>query len=47
MRALHIPAAGAQPELGDLPTPTVTDGTVLIRVKAAGLNPFDNGIAAA
>jgi NADPH:quinone reductase-like Zn-dependent oxidoreductase len=46
MRALHVPAAGAQPELGDLPTPTVTDGTVLIRVKAAGLNPFDNGIAA-
>jgi NADPH:quinone reductase-like Zn-dependent oxidoreductase len=46
MRALHVPAAGAQPELGDLPAPTVTDGTVLIRVKAVGLNPFDNGIAA-
>jgi NADPH:quinone reductase-like Zn-dependent oxidoreductase len=46
MRALHVPAAGAQPELGDLPTPTATHGTVLVRVKAAGLNPVDNGIAA-
>jgi NADPH:quinone reductase-like Zn-dependent oxidoreductase len=46
MRALHIPAASAQPEFGEVPTPTVTEGTVLIRVKAAGLNPVDNGIAA-
>ena len=46
MRALHVPAAGAQPQLGDLPTPTAAEGTVLIRVKAAGLNPVDNGIAA-
>jgi NADPH:quinone reductase-like Zn-dependent oxidoreductase len=46
MRALHVPAAGAQPELGDLPTPSAAEGTVLIRVKAAGLNPVDNGIAA-
>ena len=45
MRALHVPAAGAQPEIGDVPTPSVTEGTVLIRVKAAGLNPVDNGIA--
>lgn len=46
MRALHVPAAGEQPQLSDLPTPEVADGTVLIRVKAAGLNPIDNGIAA-
>ena len=46
MRALHVPAAGAQPELGEVPTPTPTEGTVLVRVKAAGLNPIDNGIAA-
>jgi len=45
MRALHIPAAGEKPQLGELPTPTVTDGTVLIRVRAAALNPIDNGIA--
>ena len=46
MRALHVPAAGEQSLVGDLPTPTVTDGTVLVRVKAAGLNAFDNAVAA-
>ncbi|MFC4637682.1 NADP-dependent oxidoreductase [Deinococcus hohokamensis] len=46
MRALHVPAAGEQPQLSDLPTPTPTEGTVLIRVKAAGLNPIDNAVAA-
>ena len=46
MRALHVPAAGQQPTLSDLPTPEPGDGQVLIRVRAAGLNPIDNGIAA-
>jgi NADPH:quinone reductase-like Zn-dependent oxidoreductase len=46
MRALHVPAAGQQPQLSELPTPEVTEGTVLIRVKAAGLNAFDNAVAA-
>jgi NADPH:quinone reductase-like Zn-dependent oxidoreductase len=46
MRALHVPAAGEAPQLSDLPVPEVTDGTVLIRVKAAGLNGFDNAVAA-
>jgi NADPH:quinone reductase-like Zn-dependent oxidoreductase len=46
MLALHVPAAGQQPQLSDVPVPDVTEGTVLIRVKAAGLNPIDNGIAA-
>jgi NADPH:quinone reductase-like Zn-dependent oxidoreductase len=46
MRALNVPAAGQQPEVSELPTPEVTDGTVLIKVKAAGLNAIDNGIAA-
>jgi NADPH:quinone reductase-like Zn-dependent oxidoreductase len=45
MRALHVPAAGEQPQLSDLPTPEVTEGTVLIKVKAAGLNAVDNAVA--
>jgi NADPH:quinone reductase-like Zn-dependent oxidoreductase len=45
VRALHIPSAGATPQIGDVPIPDVTEGTVLIRVKAAALNPIDNGIA--
>ena len=46
MRALHVPAAGEKPQIGDLPVPAVTAGAVLIRVKAAALNPIDNVIAA-
>lgn len=46
MRALHVPTAGAQPELGELPIPEVVPGHVLIKVRAVGLNPFDNMIAA-
>ncbi len=45
MRAFNVPEAGAQPVVSDLPTPQVTDGTVLVRVKAAGLNAIDNGLA--
>ncbi|MEH0420768.1 NADP-dependent oxidoreductase [Streptomyces sp. B21-083] len=45
MRALHIPAAGEQPVLAELPTPEVPDGHVLIKVAAAGLNALDNVIA--
>lgn len=46
MRALHVPAAGEQAQLSELPTPEVAAGTVLIRVKAAGLNALDNALAA-
>ena len=46
MRALNVPAAGEQPEVSNLPVPHVTEGTVLVRVKAAGLNPVDNRVAA-
>jgi NADPH:quinone reductase-like Zn-dependent oxidoreductase len=46
MRALHVPAAGERPQLADLPVPEPGEGQVLIRVKAAGLNAIDNGIAA-
>jgi NADPH:quinone reductase-like Zn-dependent oxidoreductase len=46
MQALNVPIEGEQPQLSDVPEPKVTEGTVLIRVKAAGLNPMDNAIAA-
>lgn len=46
MRALHVPAGGAQPHLPEVPVPEPVEGTVLIRVKAAGLNAVDNAIAA-
>jgi NADPH:quinone reductase-like Zn-dependent oxidoreductase len=46
MRAVNVPAAGEQPVLSDLPVPEVTEGTVLVAVKAAGLNAVDNAIAA-
>ena len=46
MRALSVSAAGEQPQLADLPTPQATEGTVVIEVKAAGLNPIDNAVAA-
>ena len=45
MRALNVPAAGAPIELSDLPTPAAGEGTVLVRVRAAGLNALDNGLA--
>ncbi|OHV45463.1 NADPH:quinone reductase [Parafrankia soli] len=46
MRALNVPAAGEQPRLSDLPVPAPVEGTVLVRVKAAGLNAIDNALAA-
>ncbi|SQD93581.1 Alcohol dehydrogenase GroES domain protein [Parafrankia sp. Ea1.12] len=46
MRALNVPAAGEQPRLSDLPVPAPVEGTVLVRVKAAGLNALDNALAA-
>ncbi|MER5436244.1 zinc-binding dehydrogenase [Streptomyces sp. NPDC002588] len=45
MRALHVPAAGEQPVLGELPTPAVPDGHVLIKVEAVGLNALANILA--
>jgi len=45
MRALNVPAAGAPIELSDLPTPTAGADSVLIRVRAAGLNAIDNALA--
>ena len=46
MYALHVPAAGEQPRLGELSVPQIQPGHVLVKVKAAGLNPIDNVLAA-
>ncbi|MFJ9900863.1 NADP-dependent oxidoreductase [Streptomyces sp. NPDC091280] len=46
MRAFNVPAVGAQPTVSALPVPQVTEGTVLVRVKAAGLNALDNTLVA-
>ena len=45
MRALNVPAVGEHERVSDLPVPTVTAGTVLVRVTAAGLNAVDNFVA--
>jgi NADPH:quinone reductase-like Zn-dependent oxidoreductase len=41
MRAVVIPAFGSEPELAELPTPEPGPGEVLVRLHAAGMNPFD------
>lgn len=46
MRALNVPSPGDQPIISDLPTPGIAADTVLVRVKAAGLNALDNAVAA-
>ena len=46
MRALNVPAAGQQPEISELPIPSAAEGTVLVKVRAAGLNAIDNALAA-
>ncbi len=46
MRSLSVPASGEQPILANLPVPTPGAGEVLLRVRAAALNPLDNHIVA-
>lgn len=41
MKAVAVSAFKAIPQLMELPTPVVKEGQVLIRLAAAGLNPFD------
>lgn len=41
MKAVVVTDFGAQPELVDLPTPEPGPGEILVRVHAAGVNPFD------
>ncbi len=46
MRAVVVNDLGMPATLVDVPVPDVQAGQVLVRVLAAGLNPFDNAIAA-
>lgn len=41
MRAVVIPGFGVDPEVVDLPDPEPGTGEVLMRIHAAGMNPFD------
>lgn len=41
MRAVVFTGFGAEPELTDLPAPEAGPGDVLVRLRAAGMNPFD------
>lgn len=45
MRAVVIPGFGADPELADLPAPEPGRDEILVRIHAAGMNPFDWKVA--
>lgn len=45
MKAIAVDAYGATPVVKELPKPTAGRGQVLIRVRAAGMNPMDRTIA--
>ncbi|MFE2040268.1 NADP-dependent oxidoreductase [Streptomyces sp. NPDC059477] len=45
MRAVAVHHKGDKPELMELPVPRPAPGEVLVRVKAASVNPIDAGIA--
>ena len=46
MEAFALDAFGEQGSVRDLPDPTPEEGQVLVRVAAAGLNPFDGAVVA-
>jgi NADPH:quinone reductase-like Zn-dependent oxidoreductase len=46
MRAVVISEQGADPALGDVPTPRPGAGEVLVRVRASSVNGFDTSVAA-
>lgn len=41
MKAVAVPHFKALPEVMELPLPTIKPGTILVRVAAASMNPFD------
>jgi NADPH:quinone reductase-like Zn-dependent oxidoreductase len=45
VRAVVIPGFDAEPELADLPDPEPAADEVLVRIRAAGVNPFDWKVA--
>ncbi|SNT07962.1 NADP-dependent oxidoreductase [Actinacidiphila glaucinigra] len=45
MKAVVVPGFAARPELVDLPTPEPGPGEFLVRMQAAGMNPFDWKVA--
>jgi NADPH:quinone reductase len=45
MRTIAVETFGGPIALIDLPTPEIVAGEVLIRVRAAGVNPFDWKVA--
>jgi len=46
MRAVIVSEYGGSPRVEEIPTPQAHAGQVLIRVRAAGMNPMDRAIAA-
>ena len=45
MRAVTVSEYGATPVVGEVPTPEPGGGQVLIRLRAAGMNPADLKLA--
>src|SRR5579863_2950848 len=41
MRAIAVRQLGEVPEMMDLPKPTPGPGEILVKLRAAGVNPFD------
>jgi len=44
MHAVTVSAYGAAPAITDLPDPAAGPGQILIKVRAAGVNPMDRSI---
>jgi len=45
MRAVTVTEYGATPAVAEMPTPEPGPGQVLIRLRAAGMNPMDRALA--
>ena len=45
MQAITVSEYGAPPTLTDLPDPKAGPGEILVKIRAAGINPLDRSIA--